>query len=182
MVARKRDSQRSKVYAWGWALYPYSIPVMKKGILTLSECADLAGEALASYNAIGLSMPLIRPGKGARLARGGEHELILPIWARQEETVLHEVAHSIMGRIGREKDAAHGPEFARICVELWSRYTSLTKHEILAVAKDSKVKIARGDNGLLPCINKRDARGIVQQDYAIQKYSTGVRCEKAYLV
>lgn len=181
MVQRKRDSQRSKVYKWGWALYPYSGSAEYKGTLTLAECADLAGEALASYSAIGISMPLIRPGRGVKIARGGEHYLVLPIWARQEETVLHEVAHSIMQRIGKGSDAAHGPEFARICVELWSRYTPLSKREILEVAKDNRVKISRGDGTLIPYLNKSTARNIVQDGYAIRRYSTGIRCEKQYL-
>src|ERR1043166_7008467 len=55
----------------------------------------------------------VRPGFRARWARGGYGRVTLPMWARNEDTVLHELGHVLAG-VGAE----HGPDYAGTLITL----------------------------------------------------------------
>ena len=58
----------------------------------------------------------LKDGRGTRIARGGGGMLSLPLWARTERTILHELCHSLdMGR------RAHGIDFCKAMLEV-TRY------------------------------------------------------------
>lgn len=50
---------------------------------------------------------IVKDGSGTRIARGGRFVLNLPLWARSERTILHELAHHVTSG----GDPGHGWEF-----------------------------------------------------------------------
>jgi putative metallohydrolase (TIGR04338 family) len=63
--------------------------------------------------------PAVLDGRGASIARGNWARLKLPRWARNETTILHEVAHAV--KPAGIWEAAHGREYA-------ARYLLLVQH------------------------------------------------------
>jgi len=117
-----RDSQRQAVYNWG-------VRVRSKFgalTLTLEECQELINKVYDDYK------PGAKPPKAVRKQqrRGPasyypyEHKIVLPQWARNELTVLHEVAHAIAGP---NDGAWHGPVFAALLIQLWVEYLDLPR-------------------------------------------------------
>lgn len=117
-MTRPRDTQRSKVYAIN--------PALGRNKLTLAECEDLICRAHERY---GLKWRgRVSDGRGTSTARGSSWRINLPLWARTPETVLHETAHAIVdGQHGSNRLAAHGPEYARVFIELlaWAKLDTL---------------------------------------------------------
>lgn len=138
-MARFRDSQRSKVYAWERFL-PDGPP------MTMEECADLIARATALYSSVG--PPRLKDGRGTRIARGGAWTINLPKWARTARTVLHETAHCICWRrLGPHAHAAHGPEFVAVFLDLYERFvdSGLSRADWAETARQRGVKIGRGE-------------------------------------
>jgi len=119
-MTREKDTQRSALYAWERALI--GMPDRTRE-MTLDECAALVARVWSEYRP-GDEPPRITDGRGARIARGARYSLKLPRWARRPGTVLHETAHSLMPRDG---EAAHGPEFATLLLDLLTRYVGIDR-------------------------------------------------------
>ncbi len=116
-----RDTYRSKVYAWqcrfkGW-------PGKK---LTLPECKVLVWKVWDEneHSQIHRPPPMIRDGRGCRIARGGAKRITLPRWARSTYIVLHEVTHALLA-LRMLPVPWHGSEFCQKYVELLDRYAGL---------------------------------------------------------
>ena len=105
------DTQRSAVYAWERTLPQWD----NHGTLSLDECEALVAKVWADYRP-GSTPPPIGDGRGRRSAGGAPWGIFLPRWSRSPMVVLHEAAHAMT-----LKDL-HGPIFATLCLELWSRY------------------------------------------------------------
>jgi len=121
------DSQRSAVYRWEDRVVREFDPGSRRdGSLPLADCDDLVREVWEDY---GLrNPPRVTDGRGRRNACGGNGRIRLPIWARSRAIVLHETAHSLLARKGmRHSIAAHGPEFARLLLDLLARYCDVPK-------------------------------------------------------
>lgn len=79
---------------------------------------------------------------------GGRNTITIPKWARNRVVIAHEAAHSLKDKIefGRPWDAralaAHGPEMARIMIELWEMFEVLPATDALAHATTYRVKVS----------------------------------------
>ena len=137
MNSTTRDTQKLRVYRAGWALAEKA-----PERLSLEQARDLVDRALAAYG----EKPIARVGDGrrARVARGGYDHVTLPRWSRTTPIVLHEAAHVVMARKGRDDDAApHGPEYARVFVDLLRRFSGLLETDVTAAFRAQRVRIAR---------------------------------------
>lgn len=114
-MTRPRDSQRSALYRWEDRVARELSPALNRK-LTLEECEELIARVWDDYRT-GTGPPRVKDGRGTTAARGSRWTINLPRWARTPRVVLHEVAHAL----GPE-GAAHGPEFARLHLELLNRY------------------------------------------------------------
>ena len=112
-----RDSQRSAIYAWESMICKAWPRCNEK--LTLEECVELIRQVWEDYRP-GQTPPIVGDGRGRRRACGNRGQIKLPTWARTKIMVLHEVAHSL-----QQTRPWHGPEFARLALELWSEYAFL---------------------------------------------------------
>ena len=146
----KRDNQRSKVYALGQAQWNGILPEGHE-LIPLDKCQRLVD--LCYYRLKGQEPhkyrgfwgwrhegpPLVTDGRRRRKAcySPSEHEIKLPRWARHGETVIHEVAHSIVR--GR-KYAWHGPEFMKVMIHLLSFVYQVPESVLRAKAKEYRIK------------------------------------------
>lgn len=106
---RDRDTQRSRVYA----SEGHNSPDFK----TIEECqayVDSICEAAWFQSRWGRRQIEVRPGYGHRNATGGGGIIQLPLWARSQRTILHEMAHCLT----LSGPAAHGPQFVAILLTL----------------------------------------------------------------
>lgn len=141
-----RDNQRSKVYKWD--------TTFRGSVLTLAECETLINKVC---NAYGMRTPKIKDGRGTKRARGGARFISLPVWSRCVGIVLHEVSHSILAVRHQKEVAAHGPEFARLMLELVVRFGGHDRKDMVANAKKFKVKLAPRDKVPEPTVQVRAA-------------------------
>ena len=87
-------------------------------------------------------MPIIKNGKGTRVARGGAKFINLPKWARNYGAVLHETTHCLIERMKHnDVDGGHGPYFMRTYIELLGYFLNMDKTELVRQAKADKIKI-----------------------------------------
>lgn len=145
-----RDTQCSKLYKWertcfdDWPAGARADPAM-----ALAECETLIDKAWrlhsprlrAGSTARAFSVPKVTDGRRARNATGSYRRITLPRWSRCLPVVLHELAHALMTS-GIYRLAAHGPEFARVYIELLVRYCGRDRADLLASAKAARVKVA----------------------------------------
>ena len=136
-----RDNQRVKVYRIGWFYGSRD----EGTEFTLDQCRALIDKAHARY---GLAFTgRLLDGRGARVAHGSPSEISLPRWARQPAYILHEAAHAISQSLYRRPGqilsiAPHGPEFARIMIDLYAWAKLDTLAALKARAKAEHVKLA----------------------------------------
>lgn len=106
-----RDNQRARVYN-----AESCIPFGKK-YESVGECQAYVDELLrlpqVRYYWNGYSSIRVHDGRGGRRARAGWGKVFLPKWARNESTILHEVAHVLS-----PSGVKHGPEFCRNMIRL----------------------------------------------------------------
>jgi hypothetical protein len=135
---RARDSQRQKVYEWGWAMAKLAPGC--ENMMSLEATEAYVAQVWRDYT--DSQPPRITDGRGKRLASGGMYHIALPTWARNPATILHEVSHSLVERLHTGVDHAwHGPEYARCLLELYARYLKVPKSKAIALAKQHRVKI-----------------------------------------
>lgn len=120
-----RDAQRSR-------LYRAETPLPGRRFATLAECAEYRDHVVGSlwwalqFPDLDLAhAPRLRPGHGARsaffrLEDDGEPTITLPRRYRTAGVILHELAHWALHR--RPDIALHGPEFARVLLELTQQF------------------------------------------------------------
>jgi hypothetical protein len=169
MGTRTRDTQRSKVYAWGKACWEEEVSGWRARIradgsyagdispritsaepIPLADCRKLTLKMMRKYLPAHTNARLKRDlimgdGRGARWATSrGSRKIVLPLWARQSGVVLHEAAHTV-GTImsGSLWQAAHGPEFVWIYTDMLARYHKLPVGEVRKEAREHKVKIRK---------------------------------------
>lgn len=145
-MTKVRDTQKSKVYNWG---YTYG-GRERRGDLTLDQCEQLVKDAYAHYGLVWSGR--IKDGRGTTWARGGTTVINLPLWARAKVIVLHEAAHGIHQRLsaGLEEQAAHGPEFARVLLELIAHFKVAKAPEARARARELGVKVSQSKRYVPP--------------------------------
>lgn len=119
-----RDTQRSKVYRAEREAFGNNFDKFGSRIEDICDIHTYITKGIAvratikrRYANANIEKILIRPGIGARMARGGEIGLTLPKWARCEPVILHELAHTITIRTLRDI-AWHGREFCEVYLNL----------------------------------------------------------------
>lgn len=136
-MAKARDSQRSKVYAWERAHVP-DFDGKQSYKLTLRQCEIMINRVWADYRPTE-TPPRVADGRGCSNAKGGRWRITLPRWARTVPIVLHELAHPLT----RSDLPAHGPEFVRLFIDLLVRYNEGDKAELLRTARAARVKVGQ---------------------------------------
>lgn len=141
MRLRPRDSQRSRLYKWEQRLRREHRDTTPQE-MSLDDCDRLIARA---YRVYGLKWSgRTVAGKSERhSATGSRFQVSLPRWARQPIVVLHEAAHGILNTLEERGDyrAPHGPEFARIMIELWHHFGYVKRECALGTLLTSSVKI-----------------------------------------
>lgn len=120
-MKRARDTQRQKHYdAEREALWSISTPLP-----TVADVERYCRKTLARKRVIARwpqcgSMVDVGDGRGRRKACAiGTREIRIPLWARNDAVVLHELAHIIVNRQWRGQTlASHGWQFASVFLDL----------------------------------------------------------------
>jgi hypothetical protein len=103
------------------------------------ECSDIIHRAVAAYGRRWTGR--IHHGGGTTNARGGATRINLPKWARTKDIVLHEAAHAIMA-LRFPGYAAHGPEYARVWMNLLEAEGVVKAPEFRKAAREAHVKVS----------------------------------------
>jgi hypothetical protein len=154
-MLQKRDSQRAAVYSWERALEQL-LPAAATRRLSLVECDLLVVRVWSDYGHP-CRPPTVTDGRCRRSAayNARTNEIKLPRWARSQLVVLHEVAHALTPAVLFETvkrprphrqgflPASHGPEFARLALDLFARYLPLAKGEIRSLGVNQKPRRVR---------------------------------------
>jgi putative metallohydrolase (TIGR04338 family) len=124
-VKRERDSQRGKLYSTECVLSGRRFDsleacrIFAEGVMRSAVVRRNYPEAVAARWPRSLT---VKDGRGRRKAGGWEHGIALPLWARCEEVILHELAHVINERLHKldaeANRAPHGWQFAGIMLNL----------------------------------------------------------------
>jgi hypothetical protein len=125
-MTRLRDNQRSACYNWERSLPEWP----GEPIYDLQQARWWVHKVWLDY--IGHDTPPeVRDGRGRRTACGSRWAIKLPRFARHEMYVLHEVAHSVIRYRDPHKEhcAPHGPEFARLVLDLYHHYKGVSLSE-----------------------------------------------------
>ena len=137
-----RDTQRQRVYDWQSAcIYP-QVPDEEQN-MTLDECRHLIGRICHRYGYKPNHEPNVFDGRGCRSALSHGGGVDLPRWSRKGWIVCHEMAHEIVSYYRQDWTwAAHGPQFARIFIDILVRFDGWTRGDLLASARTAGVKVA----------------------------------------
>lgn len=137
MAYRKRDTQRSKVYAWENEQFDARDRVEVVFKADGAECVKSDGPAMMTLAEIrkvvtrvardyGLTKRKVGVGDGRARRRAcydpNTREIKMPRWSRKQWVVLHELAHWIEFVQCPERAAWHGRQFVGIYMELLRRY------------------------------------------------------------
>lgn len=152
-MARPRDNQRSRVYAWerSASLELCGRSLYEAEFRTLAECEAFAAPIWrAERGRLGLAGKLApaieRPSWGQRSAFAhNDHRITLPRWARSRWVILHELAHRLTPR-----DEAHGPRFVGVLMGLLARHVDLDAVELMRTAEQAGVRYWVRSIGAVP--------------------------------
>ena len=156
MALRPRDSQKQKVYDWD--------AHFRKDRLTLAQCQTLVNRACAAHN---VRPPKVQASYGSTAYyKPMLNTITLPPWAQNSATVLHEVSHSVIDKkFSRfpvkvdDAPASHGPEFARVLLELLAYFGVAKVNEARKMAREHRVKIS-SDSKFKPVLKKTQANQV----------------------
>ena len=140
-VMRPRDIQRKKVYDAERALLPIAKPLMEVSDVERYIKKNMARKAILRRYPKASRSVNVRDGRGTRRALAyGTHSISLPLWARNESIVLHEMAHIIAAR-HFQGHAGHGWEFCAVMLDLVRFCMGTEAHAtLLASYKANKVR------------------------------------------
>ncbi len=143
-MSLERDNQRKRLYDWERAYFPdewtHSVLVSRGKAnpkLGLDECTELVKQVFTDY---GYQVPRVTDGRRCRSALWDNGTIKLPRWSRFEVVVLHECAHGIAQYINPSA-ASHGPLYARVFLDLLTRYLKLPKAELGKSMRAAGLKI-----------------------------------------
>lgn len=139
---RERDTQRSRVYLCDPVLISRAKPLP-----SVTDVERYVRKVFASKRvkaafpkAAGRILPTVGDGRGRRNACGWSGGIKIPLWARNEGVVLHELAHTICQR-EHGNVAWHGWQFCSIYLKLALYMMGREAHD--ALKKEMKVKRVR---------------------------------------
>jgi hypothetical protein len=157
---RKRDTQRSRVYAWerhasGGTLH---VPTMQ----TLEEATEFLAPIWRAergrYGRAKVPAPVIeRPSWGQRRAIAHhDHRITLPRASRNPWTILHEAAHRLTPGDG------HGPRFVGVLIGLLARHHGQDAQALMASADAMGVKYHVRSIGAVPVRETGPAEAVMR--------------------
>jgi hypothetical protein len=131
--------QSQAVYAWSNELFLNPVAV------SLGESQQLVDRVWA--NSRPGNPPVVKDGRGSSSARASRRTIHLPKGTRLKYLLLHELAHSLsIDDTGYhfidEGFDGHGPNFARLLLDLWVKYANQNETACLALAKTYGVQIS----------------------------------------
>lgn len=129
-----RDTQRSRLYKAEAVLNSFAKPLREIEDLQKYTQRILSRQSVQRrYPNLNPHVKVKRPARGQRRALAyGSRTISLPLWARNEAIVIHEVAHTIAARHHRHEDiAAHGWQFAAIMLTLVKSMMGKEAHDAL---------------------------------------------------
>lgn len=116
----KRDTQKRKVYkAETEAFGPH------EERMTFSEAESYVNNLCQNQwteQTFGVIRPKVNPGKRYRTARGSPTIVILPRWARNPHTIIHEVCHGLTRKLFGAESSWHGREYCWVYVKMVERF------------------------------------------------------------
>jgi len=141
----RRDTQRARVYKSDSALIAIAkpLPTVKDVERFTRRLLQMKRVKEAFPRSARYDVPNVGDGRGRSRACGGEWEIKIPLWARNEAVVTHELAHTVALReFGRRGDAAfHGWQFCSVYLKLTLYGMGREAHDVLKAAfKVNRVK------------------------------------------
>ena len=118
---RERDTQRARVYRCDPVLNMRAKPLPKvTDVERFVERTFKSKRVQAAFpKAVArASLPSVRDGRGRSAAGGNANGITIPLWARNEGVVLHELAHTICQREHGYGVAGHSWQFCAIYLKL----------------------------------------------------------------
>ena len=172
IMARNRDNQRSRVYAWERkATKWFADRPLMKSLEEVEEWmrpiwrAERGRVGLAKYRVPELSRNLW----GQRSASAGhDHVLKLPKWARNPWVVLHEMAHRLT-----PNDEPHGPRFVGVLIGLVARHDGRDANWLMELADEMGVHYHVRSIGCVPIIKTAD-RILARKDLPIHEVELAI--------
>lgn len=152
-MARTRDNQRSKLYKAEREAFEGKYPCDETPGYSVAECQEIVDKITHSrwwagrYD--GKLDVKIHAGKGFRraVAYPWGPDIYLPLWARKEWVICHELAHVGLYRkevyrfLYEDHSASHGPEFAKEYIAVVRRFIGAEEARALkAVFKKNRIK------------------------------------------
>tara|TARA_R110000737_G_scaffold47134_1_gene67008 strand:+ start:1555 stop:1983 length:429 start_codon:yes stop_codon:yes gene_type:complete len=141
-----RDSQRSKLYGWENSYLETAKLVRAQDNVPLGEkgAQALVRDVWMDFRHLG-RMPSVKVF-GNR-GRGWANGTMIKLSSQYETTqtrwyVLHEIAHCIMIKGGKDHLASHGPEFCAVYADLLDKYSTGWRPELVGSMKGSGLKVS----------------------------------------
>lgn len=143
MANTLRDTQRSKVYKAERVLRQFAKPLPKVADVERFVKKQMARKAITNRYPRATRVTKVKDGRGRRAACAwAGHTISIPLWARNDAIVLHEMAHIIVNREFWNVDyASHGWRFASVFLDLVRFVMGRDAHDALKASfKEHGVK------------------------------------------
>ena len=140
---RMRDSQRSKVYEAEKGLDAFYGPRLSwEATQAFARRVVRESKSWGNWDT-GARWIEVRDGRGRSNAGGCSRYIAMPRWSRTRLVIIHELAHTCQHRSRYPyEDAAHGPVFARIYLDLVEEFLGREVSSELALAfRKCKVRV-----------------------------------------
>lgn len=145
---RVRDTQRQRCYDAESAIQTGADPKLRN-LADMQAFIDKVTEARWFQSRWGRISVEVRAGQRHTRAVSYGRVLHIPLWAREEEILLHELAHTLTShRVGSHIVSWHGPEFAGVLLFLVKNVMGLDAWEKLR--KSFKEHRVRFNNKCIP--------------------------------
>lgn len=134
---RHRDNQRQRVYNAERVLIQLAAPLREVRDIERYITKNMARKAILTRYPDASRSVNVRDGRGTRNAWAyGTHSISLPLWARNEAIVLHEMAHIIANR-HFQGHAGHGWQFCAVMLDLVRFCMGTEAHATLMASYDA---------------------------------------------
>lgn len=137
----KDDPQIERVYKW----QSESLQFGNVCDWTLLECQRFISYVWHSYFGNRARPPKVDPGRGHLAASANRWVVHLPVWARNRNIILHELAHCLLDATNKPDKEGHGSRFVRLQIELLTSFSTHSRNFMMETARAAGVKVARRD-------------------------------------
>lgn len=141
-----RDNQRSRVYKAERCLWGDAKPLREVKDIEAFMKKQLSRKAILKRYPDATRTIQVADGRGTRKALAyGDYKISIPLWARNEAVVIHEIAHIIAHRTyGQYRIAGHGWEFCSVFLDLVRFIMKREAHDALKKSfKEHRVKFTK---------------------------------------